>query len=118
MKPRLVLTLQILAAITLPLPCLSITWGSWLVAAAERVSPWAERGAIGVLALLGTAPLFVMVWLALLVRAERTRRARGLCVACAYPLRDVEGLRCPECGERFPPGVAPGRDIPVLPGNT
>lgn len=118
MKPRLTLTLQILAAITLPLPCLSITWGSWLVAAAERVSPWAERGAIGVLALLGTAPVFVMVWLALLVRAERTRRARGLCVACTYPLRDVEGLRCPECGERFPPGVAPGRDIPVLPGNT
>lgn len=120
MRPRLLSILQVCAAVALCLPCLSITWGSWLVAAAGRVSPWMERGAVAALALLGLAPIGLFTWIALLLRAERRRRERGLCVRCAYPLADVVTSQCPECGEPFRPQAAsaPPEDFASAAGNT
>jgi hypothetical protein len=114
--------LQVCAAVALCLPCLSITWGSWLVAAAGRVSPWMERGAVTALALLGVAPILLFVWIALILRTERERRERGECVRCAYPLADVVTSECPECGEPFRPRtMVPAQateDFVARPGNT
>lgn len=88
------------------------------MAAAGRVSPWMERGAVTMLALLGVAPILLFVWIALIVRTERRRRERGECVRCAYPLGDVVTSECPECGEPFRPRLIAPEDFARRAGNT
>ena len=49
----------------------------------------------------------VMLWtlvpaLVLVYKGEHYRRVRdGLCLACAYDIRGVEGAACPECGHKI-----------------
>ena len=57
--------------------------------------------ALGTLAVMLAATLFLFAYLAAVGVRDICRRTQGNCVECGYDLTGLPAPRCPECGHDF-----------------